>query len=212
MSATSGEEVRQQIAQLVRRGTFKPLGRYLPEEHREDRLAEAVALTLTMALRYAARGERLDDALLVHHARLRATDCTRHLVSSKGRGVDALNQGNFIKGRTEVLHLDGVADADGELLGSEGDQQLIGLALNGNPNPADVLASAFDLQGWLAALTDPDRRLLELRASGLTLREIGMQVGLSISRVFARCTQLGLALAAAAELDVSVAKHRRSAI
>ena len=48
--------MRQQVAALFRRGGFKPIARYLPEEHREERLAEAVALTLAMALRYAARG------------------------------------------------------------------------------------------------------------------------------------------------------------
>ena len=159
MSAAAGEAVRQQVAALFRRRAFQPIARFLPEEHREDRMAEAVALTLDMALRYARRGKRLDDAILVHHARQRAVDHSRHLVSSSGRGVDALNQRNYVSGKVEVLNIDGAQDPDGEV-GGEGDVQLIGLAMRRNANPADALASAFDLGRWLAALSGRDRRLL----------------------------------------------------
>ena len=205
MSATAGEEVRQQIADLVRRGAFKPIARFLRAEICEERIAEAIGLTLQMAIRHAANGRRFDDALLVHHARLRALEPSRHLCPSRGRGCDALNQENFIKGRTEVLSIDGVSDESG----GEGDAQLIGLALNGNPNPADVLASALDLQSWLADLSKRDRRLLELRSSGLTLQEICTTLDLSISTVFSRCKQLGIALAEAADLSVP-GKQRRT--
>lgn len=208
MHAGAEDAVRQQVAALYRRGGFRPVARFLPEEQREDRLAEAIGLTLDMALRYASRGQRLPDAILVHHARLRAVDHSRHLVSSKGRGADAMNQANYVAGKVEVLRLDGVADPDGDTCG-DGDRQLIGLALNGNPNPADMLASGFDLQRWLAALPERDRLLLEHRASGLSLQEIGVEMGMSLSQAFARCQKLGVELAGAAELSVPRRKRKR---
>lgn len=203
MSAAPEDAVRQQVANLYRRGGFKPLARYLPDEHREDRIAEAVALTFNMALRYAARGLRLDDALLVHHAKLRVTDHSRHLVSSHGRGVDALNQRNFVAGKTEVLHVDGVVDAEGDAdTVPEGDQQLIALAVRRSGDPAEHLASAFDLQTWLSALDERDLRLLELRAEGHTLKEIANEIRSSVSVVFARCQRLGAKLAESAGVPV----------
>lgn len=211
MSAAPEDAVRQQVADLYRRGGFKPLARYLPEEHREDRISEAVALTFNMALRYAARGRRLDDALLVHHAKLRVTDHSRHLVSSHGRGVDALNQRNYVTGKLEILHLDGVVDADGGAdTATEGDQQLVGLAVRRNGDPAEHLASAFDLQTWLSALEERDLRLLELRAVGHTLEEIAAELGSSVSVVFARCQRLGGQLADLAGVPVPKRAYRRS--
>lgn len=38
VTAVSTDAVMQQIDSLVRRGAFKPLGRYLKEEDRDDRL------------------------------------------------------------------------------------------------------------------------------------------------------------------------------
>lgn len=198
MSAVPEDAVRQQVAALFRRGGFRPLERFLPEEHREDRIAEAVALTFNMALRYAARGQRLADAILVHHARLRAVDHKRHLVASHGRGLDALNQRAYVAGKIAVLHVDGVVDANGDDdTVPEGDQQLIGLAVRRNGDPSEHLASAVDLQCWLDELGPRDRRLLELRAGGNTLQEIATEVGMSMSQVFAHVQRLGCDLARA---------------
>ncbi len=208
-AATVGEAVRQQIAELYRRRAFHPISRYLPDEHREDRLAEAIGLTLAMALRHAARGQHLNDALLVHHAKLRALEFSRHLVGSKGRGRDVLNQANYVRGRTEVLYLEHVAPDDDGDVGGEGDRALIGMALSGNVDPSEKLASGIDLERWLASLADIDRELLAKRAAGYTLKEIGTSMEMSISDVCARCHKLGVELAGAAELPVPKRKYRR---
>lgn len=210
MSVVPEEAVRQQIANLFRRGGFRPLERYLPEQHREDRVAEAIALTLAMALRYAARGRRLDDALLVHHARLRAIDHSRNFVSSHGRGVDALNQRLFVAAKVEVLHVDGVVDANGDDdTVPEGDQQLVGLAVRRNGDPSEHLAAAVDLQRWLETLPERDQRLLALRAAGYTLEDAAAELRCSISTVFARCQELGVQLAELAGLPVPKRAYRR---
>jgi len=43
----------------------------------------------------------------------------------------------------------------------------------------DDAALAADVDAWLATLTDQQRRIVELRGAGLTLREIGAEVGLN---------------------------------
>lgn len=206
MSAVSTDAVMQQIESLVRRGAFKPIGRYLKEEDRDDRLAEAVGLTIEMALRTAAKGKLLPDAILVHHARQRAVDMSRHLVQSQGRGLDALNNANFIAGKTEVLHFEVADEEEGDV--GDGDNQLLAAAVRRGTAPEELLSSAIDLSTWLDALHERDHQLLCLRAAGFSLKEISAELRTSISMVFARCKRLGLELAEFLGIDPPVRRRQ----
>jgi hypothetical protein len=65
-----------------------------------------------MYARYAERGELLDDAILVHACRQRATDPSRYFVHCDGykRKKDVLDPRNFMEGQVEVLHFGDVVD------------------------------------------------------------------------------------------------------
>lgn len=85
-------------------------------------------MTFELYWRKARAGVLLDDALLVHHCRLRAIDLGRQLVRGGQRKRDALDPRNYHQRRLEILRLDGLADEDGELPGEEQGDLVIGLS------------------------------------------------------------------------------------
>src|SRR5277367_4593725 len=107
VTTTIPTDLRAAFDAKVRRGIFDPVARFLPEDVQEDRLQDAIAQTWAMYERYAQRGELLDDAILVHSCRLRATDPGRHYVPCDGhqRKGDVLDPRNFLDGTLEVLRL-----------------------------------------------------------------------------------------------------------
>ena len=116
---------------------------------------------------------------------------------STQRKRDALDPRNSLAGTLELFHL----DRDGiESVGAHG---VVGFAEAMSHNPTTRIASAINLDRWLGELGEEDRSLLELRASGHTLKEIGQRVGLSTSAVFGRCKSLGLQLAEHAQVRLS---------
>jgi len=191
------------FAAKVRKGIFRPVLRHLPEHVAEDRLQEGVCLTYEMYVRYAERGVVLDDAVLVHSCRQRATDPGRRFVKHEGQPKrDALDPRHQLDGRFEVYCLDGLPLHSGEQPPSDGDRHIQELAERAfQRDPTDDIVSAISARQWLRSLAEDDRTLVILRVSGCTLTEIATAEGLSVSSVFHRLKQLGHALADHADLS-----------
>jgi DNA-directed RNA polymerase specialized sigma24 family protein len=214
VTTTIPTDLRGEFEKKIRRGIFNPVARFLPEDVREDRLQDAIAQTWQMYERYAARGELLDDALLVHSCRLRATDASRYYVPCDGyqRKRDALDPRNFMDGRIEVLRFGDFADEDEHRCPDEDEAPVgVGFAEATSNNPTRKILSAIDLTAWLEELPAEDRRMLELRAAGFTLEETAAKLGVSTSCVFANCKRLGQALAEHAGIYIQPKKRKARA-
>jgi DNA-directed RNA polymerase specialized sigma24 family protein len=176
------DSTRAAFEAKVRRGMFNPIRRYLQKDLADDRMQEGLA---SAWLLYAA--ERADDALLVHHAHLRAIDLSRHIAGGNSKR-DLCHPRN-------MKVLEHVSIDDG-----------VGLARELASSPVRKIVSAIDLGAWLAELTDEDRRMLDLRMAGHTLDETAEKMSLSTSTVFARSRKLGLELAERAGIEVRMKK------
>jgi hypothetical protein len=189
-------DVSNAFAAKVRAGIFAPVARHLREDLVDDRLAEGIGMAFEIYARKAAAGHAIDDALLVRACHLRAIDLSRRLAGADGAQPkkDVFDERNFKEGHVELLRLDGVFD--------QGDGvSFVGFAEPEVPNPARRLASAVDLERWVAGLGDQDRLMLALRQGGHTLTEIGTTIGRSTSFVFGRLHELGRELAERAGLE-----------
>jgi hypothetical protein len=208
------QQINELFAEKVARGIFRPVLRHVSGHDPEERLAEAVALTFELFAGKARAGVLLDDALLVHHCRLRAIDLGRQLVRGGQRKRDAMDPRNFHQGRVELLRLDGVPDEDGELPGEEQGDLVIGLAEGLADDPSAKLISAIDLERWAGSLPEVDRAVLSARYRGHTLQETAEAMDSSISAVFARLKRLGVELADRAGVTVTKKprKHRGTAM
>jgi hypothetical protein len=205
------QQINEQFAEKVANGIFKPVIRHISGNDPEERLAEAVAMTFELYARKARQGVLLDDALLVHHCRLRAIDLGRQLVHGGQRKRDALDPRNYHQGRVEILRLDGVADEDGELPGEEQGDLVIGLAEGLADDPSAKIISAIDLASWAGTLPSADRAVLAARYQGHTLQEMAEAMDSSISAIFSRLKRLGGELAQRAGVTIKPkARKRRS--
>lgn len=188
------ETLHEQFTRLIAAGAFEPVRRYLSSIDGDDRLAEGLAMVWALAARKAEQGVRLDDALVVHAVRLRAQDLRRQLPRGGQPRRDAMHRSNYVDGRVEVLHLDGLLDDD--TFASEEDRAVhLALARCTSRDPAPFLDSAIDLGAWLAEQEADDRDLLAARYSGDSLKEIAAATGRSISATFQRLRRLGRDLA-----------------
>jgi hypothetical protein len=202
------EELRSRFGDLVQRGVFNPVARHIVGNDREDRLQDAVAQVFEAYCRYAERGVHLDTGILVRMARLRAVDLGRRFCRGGQPRRDAMNVQNYLTGRTQVLHLDGImVEEDGGA--GEGDLglQAAWYAATSN-NPDEQLAATVDLDTWLATLCDEDRELLAGRLAGRTLQELAWRTDRSISNIFQRLRLLGGDLAHQAGIAI-VKKPRK---
>ena len=192
------ESIRSSFDEKVRRGMFKPITRRLHADMAEDRSQEALALAYELYRRHAEQGRILDDALLVHFARLRAEDLGRQIVRCDGvaRKTCVMDIRNYISGKVQVLRLTGIA-AD-----QQNEENVLGLAEIMANNPAKKIVSAIDLQAWLAELPEDDRALLSMRMAGHGWTEIGAALSISGSSAWSRCRNLGRALAERAHVEV----------
>jgi hypothetical protein len=189
------QQVQQQFSHLMQKGAFNPIRRYLTGADADDRLQEGISQTFELALRKAAKGEHMDDALVVFAARLRATDIRRQFVKGGQPRRDALHRANFTDGRTQVFHLDGFDEEIDDWYG-EGDVGLQAAWLPATAaDPAEQLAAAIDLDTWLSSLGDADRELLAGRLAGHTLQELSWRTDASISSTFKHLRELGKELA-----------------
>jgi hypothetical protein len=191
------ESIRSSFDEKIRRGRFKPIVRRLHADMAEDRSQEALALVYEQYRRHAEQGHILDDALLVHAARLRAEDLGRQIVPCDGvaRKTCVMDVRNYIDGKVEVLRLD-------KIVSDHDEANMLGLAEVMANNPARRIVSAIDLQAWLASLPDDDRALLSMRMAGHGWVEIGAALCISGSSAWSRCRNLGRALAERAHVEI----------
>ena len=191
------ESIRSSFDEKIRRGMFKPIVRRLHADMAEDRSQEALALVYEQYRRHAEQGHILDDALLVHAARLRAEDLSRQIVPCDGvaRKTCVMDPRNYIDGKVEVLRLD-------KIVSDHDEANMLGLAEAMAANPVRKLVSAIDLEAWLAGLSEDDRVLLAMRMAGHRLKPIANRLGISVSAAWARCRELGYELAERAHVEV----------
>ena len=189
------ETLHEQFTRLIAAGAFEPVRRYLSSIDGDDRLAEGLAMVWALAARKAEQGVRLDDALVVHAVRLRAQDLRRQLPRGGQARRDVMHRSNYVDGRVEVLHLDGLLDDDGHFASEEDRAVHLALARCTSRDPTPFLDSAIDLGAWLEEQETDDRELLAARYSGDSLKEIATATGRSISATFARLRRLGGELA-----------------
>jgi hypothetical protein len=191
------ESIRSSFDEKIRRGMFRPITRRLHADTAEDRSQEALALVYEQYRRHAEQGHVLDDALLVHAARLRAEDLGRQIVPCDGvaRKTCVMDVRNYIDGKVEVLRLD-------KIVSDHDEANMLGLAEAMAANPVRKLVSAIDLEAWLAGLSEDDQVLLSMRMAGYKLKPIAKRLGISTSAVWARCRELGRELAERAHLEV----------
>ena len=199
-------EVRSEFDKKVRSGMFEPVARWITGPDAEDRLQDGVCQTYEMFERYALEKNKvLDDGILVHSCRQRATDLGRRFVRNDAQPRrDVLHPQNFTQGRVEVYRLDGVIGDDGDFVAQDEVEALVpGLSTALQVNPQRDIISAVDLEAWVASLPDADQELLAMRQAGSTLADIAEHLDVSISKVFSRMKVLGLMLADRAGLPVA---------
>jgi hypothetical protein len=203
MTAASAD-VKYEFDKKYRAGLFHPVARHLREDLVADRLAEGVAMSFCQYSQSVAEGRPMDDALLVHVCRLRATDLGRRVAGAQGARPrsDVFDERNYKTGHVELLRLDGLRDWDD----NEEEQALFGWAEIDAQNPARMLASAVDLEKWLGTLGADDRMLLQLRVAGHTLGGIAAAMGCSTSSIFKKLQQLGEELAEVAGIEVETGR------
>ena len=191
------ESIRALFDEKVRRGMFRPITRRLHPDMAEDRSQEALALVYEQYRRRAQQGHILDDALLVHAARLRAEDLCRTVVGCDGRARKfcVMDVRNYIDGKVEVLRLD-------KIIQDRGEADMLGLAEVTANNPVRRIVSVIDLESWLASLPADDRALLSMRMAGCGWVEMGAALGISGSSAWSRCRNLGRELAERAHIEV----------
>jgi hypothetical protein len=191
---------------------FDPVARHLTNpDTAEDRMQEALSLVFEMYQdRIINRDLVLDDAILVHAAKQRACDLSRHLVrDGKCKVHDAMSERAYHAGHVEVVRLDAWTEDDEE---DEGHPNQIGLAEELCQSPEHKLNSALDLEEWLHGLTARDYGIMEGRMAGFSLPRIATDLGVSTSAVFARAKKLGLELASRAGVHVDLDKTRSGRI
>jgi hypothetical protein len=205
------QEIKAAFEKKVRAGIFRPVIRHITGNDPEERLAEAVAMTFELYARKAKAGVVLDDAVLVHHCRLRAVDLGRQLVKGGQRLRDAMDPRNYHRGRLEVLRIDGIPDEDGDLHGEEDGNVVIGLADGLAQDPTPRIIGAIDLADWARTLPEGDRAVLAARYEGHTLKETAEAMDSSISAVFSRLKRLGGELAHRAGVTITKKPRKRRA-
>jgi hypothetical protein len=198
------QQIRSAFEEKVRRGIFRPISRHISRASDiEERLSEGIALTYELYARHARQGVFLDDALLVHHCRLRAADPGRHLVRGEHSALDVLDPRPYLTGQVEVVHVDGLPDQDGDFQGEEDGTVVVGLAEGLAQDPTPRIIAAIDLARWAATLSVRDRALLIARYEGRTLSEAAAATGSSTSCAFAQLRRLGQELAARAGVTIA---------
>lgn len=200
------QEVRSTFDEKLKRGMFEPMARWLTGLDTEDRLQDGICQTYEMYARYALEKNKvLDDGILVHSCRQRATDLGRRFVRDDAQPRrDVMHPMNYSQGKVEVYRLDGLLDDDGDFVAQDEVEALVpGLATTLQVNPQRDIISAVDLESWVTSLAPADRELLAMRQAGATLADIAEHLDVSISKVFSRMKTLGLLLADRACLPVA---------
>jgi len=196
------DTIRSSFNQKIRNGMFRPIVRRLHADIAEDRSQDALGLVYQQYVRHAEQGHILDDALLVHAARVRAEDLSRQVVlcGGKARKTCAMDPRNYFEGKTEVLRLD-------QLLQDKEECELLGLAESLAANPLRKIVSAIDLEAWISSLPEDDQVLLSMRMAGHRLKSIARRLGIRTEKAWSRCQRLGHELAERAQLEIPVSRR-----
>ncbi len=190
-------------------GMFHPIQRHVTNHpDPDDRFGEGVAVAWDFYRRKAEQDEIVDDALLVHAAKMGAIDYTHRWVGGTGRRRDVMNELCYFLGETEILRLDGIGD-DEEGLHKTGNEHgiqnyLDTISFEATRNVEAHLVSGLDLGRWMDEQAENDQTMLAMRQVGHSLAETAGAVGCSVSKTSRRLLDLGLDLAEAAELPVPV--------
>jgi len=197
------ETIRSRFDQKIRSGMFKPITRRLHADMADDRTQDALALVYEQYRRHAEGGEILDDAILVHAARLRAEDLSRQIVPAGGKARKGcvMDLRNYIEGKVEVLRLD-------QILQDKQECEMLGMAESLAANPVRKIVSAIDLEAWIASLPEDDQVLLSMRMAGHRLKSIARRLGIRTEKAWSRCRRLGHELAERAQLEIPVSRQR----
>ena len=205
------ETLNEEFEHKVRRGIFKPVARYLTNEPTaEDRLQDAICQTWMMYKRYAMNKDTvLNDAVLVHSCRQRATDLGRRFVGKNGttcRNQDVMDPRIYRDGLAVVLRLDGIDTSQGD----ESDRSIeIGLAEAMAASPERKWNGAIDLEKWIGDLSFRDQYIMKRKWLGFSTGQIAHELDLSHSTVFHKEKKLGHELAARVGIKIDHSKERR---
>jgi len=202
------QEINEEFADKVRRKIFHPVKRHLKIEHEaEDRWQDAVAQVWAMYSRYAARGEILEDALLVHACRLRATDMNRRFVGTMGSrctNQDVMDPRAYRDGHVWLYRLGGIHD---EEQADETDRALeVSLSETAAEDPEQRWISAIDLESWIGAQTFQDQGLLSGKMEGKTTKEVAHESRLPYMVAWRKTRNLGHELADRAGVEIRTPK------
>ena len=121
------QEVRSEFDRKVRDGMFQPVSRWITGPDAEDRLQDGICQTYEMFERYALEKDMvLDDGILVHSCRQRATDLGRRFVRDDAQPArDVMHPLNYVKGKVEVYRLDGLIDDEGDFVAQDEGEALV---------------------------------------------------------------------------------------
>ena len=194
------QQLNEEFSNKIKRGIFNPVDRFITNRaEAEDRLQDAVCQTWAMYSRYATeRDVVLEDAILVHSCRQRATDLARRFVGANGamcRNQDVMDPRVYQSELATVLRLDW-DDVDE---GHDGrHSQEVGLAREVADDPEPRWISALDLQAWVGDQCFQDQGILSRKMEGHTTKELAHEIHLPYLVTWRKEKALGADLAARA--------------
>lgn len=201
------DAIQLQFTDKVKSGIFEPVASYITDPNkREDRMQEGLWAAWQCYRRGIVETSHVDDALLVHACRLRATALGRQVHTDGTHHLrDAMDPRNFHEGRVEILRLGDIHnDIDDDC-----DRTVNPYLRERGVSPEIWNVSAHDLYTWLADLDDRDVSMLEGRFEGDGLPEIARETGVSTSTACRRLHELGHQLADRAGIKVDTFGERR---
>ena len=205
------QQINENFSALITRGIFNPVRRHIKIDHEaEDRWQDAVAQTWAMYSRYARDKDTvLDDAILVHSCRQRATDLGRRFVGTMGAhctNQDVLDPCAYRDGLVMVYWLNGTHDD--EQVDETNRLLEVGLAESLVEDPESRWISAIDLQRWVGEQCFQDQAILTRKMEGKTTKEVAHESHLPYIVTWRKEKALGQELAARAGVQIKPARRR----
>ena len=203
------QQLNEEFTDKVNRGIFDPVRRHIVIEHEaEDRWQDALAQTWSMYRRYAMEKDTiLEDAILVHSCRQRATDLNRRFVGTLGAhqtNQDVMDPRAYRDGLVRVYRLGGIHDdeqADGTDRAIE-----VSLAECRSEDPEERWNSAIDLQSWMGQQAFKDQAILTGKMEGRSTKDVAHELHTPYMVIWRREKALGHELAARAGVEIKHSK------
>ena len=205
------QQINEEFSDKIKRGIFNPVRRHIKIDHEaEDLWQDAVAQTWSMYSRYARDKDTvLDDAILVHSCRQRATDLGRRFVGTMGAhctNQDVMDARAYRDGLVKVYKLNGTHD-DEQI--DETDRAIeVSLAESLAVALEDQWISAIDLQRWVGEQCFQDQAILSGKMEGKTTKEIAHESHLPYIVTWRKEKALGQELATRAGVQIKPARRR----